>query len=433
MKDIFKQLILDFHEQQIPRPTPREGASLVMPKGMRKAFVLVGMRRSGKTWTLYQQIHHLLDGGLDPRKILYINFEDDRLLGVKLEDMQSLLEAYFELFPQFIGQKSIHFFFDEMHEIPGWERYIRRLLDSESNHIYITGSSAKMLSKEIATSLRGRTLVREIFPFNFREYLTHLGVSYRKPFSTKQKALLTHHTHEYLMWGGFPEVVGIDKTFHREILQGYIDTVIYRDIVERFDVKNVHVLRKLLSHCLQNPATLFSTNKMYQALKSQGYSVSKNTLYEFMGYFKDVYCLFSIPAFNFSARKSELKPRKIYPVDTGLITAYAIDRNYQAGPALESLVFASLIRSSKELYYYVTEKGQEVDFFAIFPDQSKQLIQVCLSLKSESTGKREFMALEKAMEETGLQESYLITMSTEKTVTTESGKIHIVPLLKFLI
>jgi len=433
MKDIFKQLIIDFNGREIPQPNPRELPLFTLPEGMRKAFVMVGMRRSGKTWSLYQQMHHLLGQGVERSCLLYLNFEDDRLIGTRLEDMQSILDAYFELFPELIGSQKIHFFFDEIHEVPGWERFIRRLLDSETMQLYLTGSSAKMLSKEIATSLRGRTLVREVFPYNFREYLGHLGIRRSKHLSTKETAALNHHVYEYLKWGGFPETVGIDKSFHREVLQGYIDTVIYRDIIERYQVTNVHVLRKLLSHCLQNPASLFSVNKMYQALKSQGYAISKNSLYAFMEYFEDAYCIFSVSAFHLSGRKSSLKPQKIYPVDQGLITAYSIERDYQQGPALESLVFSSLIRRTKQLHYFITQKGQEVDFFVTFPDNSKHLFQVTLSLKNPSTRKREISALQQAMEETGLKESYIITMDEEETLPLEEGEIHVLPLLDFLL
>ncbi len=433
MKNVVKQLITDFQEQEIPKPTQREIAPLEMPRGMRKAFVLTGMRRSGKTWTLFQHMQHLLSKGVDRRQILYLNFEDDRLLGLSLKDMHSILEAYFELFPGLIGNKAIHFFFDEIHEVPGWERFIRRLLDNETIQIYLTGSSAKMLSKEIATSLRGRTLVREIYPYNFREFLKHLHIDFEAPLTTKKKAILNHHMHSYLQWGGFPEVVGLDSAFHREILQGYIDTVIYRDIVERYNVKNVHVLRKLLSHCLQNPASLFSVNKMFQALKSQGYAVSKNTLYEFMEYFEDAYCLFSVSSFNLSARKSQLKPRKIYPVDTGLISAYAVEKEFMQGPTLESLIFSSLKRIAKQIYYFSTAKGQEVDFFIELPDNSKKLFQVSLSLKEASTRKREFSALQQAMQEKGLKESYIITLDEEETKHVEEGTIHVLPLRRYLL
>jgi predicted AAA+ superfamily ATPase len=433
MKHVFKQLILDFQNQIIPYPTPRDLSPFSLPKGMRKAVVLVGMRRSGKTWSLYQQMHRLLDNGLDRRHLLYLNFEDDRLIGTTLQDLQAILEAYFELFPELLDSKDIHFFFDEIHEIPGWEHFVRRLLDNESIRIYLTGSSAKMLSKEIATSLRGRTLVREVFPYNFHEYLQHLKVKFEGPLTSKRKASLNYHALEYLKWGGFPEVVGIDRSFHREILQSYVDTVIYRDIVERYKIAQVHVLRRLLSHCLQNPASSFSVNKMYQSLKSQGLAITKNALYDFMEYFEDAYCLFSVPAFNLSARKSSLKPKKIYPVDPGLITAYALERDYQQEPALESLVFSVLKRAAKELYYFVTKRGLEVDFFASYPNNSRQLVQVSLSLQNNATYDREVKALREAMQETGLKESFIITLDEEEEIEIDEGMIHVIPLLHLLL
>ena len=432
MKRVFKQLILDFQEQELPSLTPRDFPPMSVPKGVRKAFVLVGMRRSGKTWSLYQQMHCLLEEGVDRSHLLYLNFEDDRLMGTALKDMQAILDAYFELYPKLVKSRTLHFFFDEIHEVPGWERFIRRLLDNETIQVYLTGSSAKMLSKEIATSLRGRTLVREVFPFNFHEYLLHLGVKMPKRLTSKQKAVLNHHVLDYMKWGGFPEVVGVDKAFHREILQGYIDTVIYRDIVERYEVANVHVLRKLLTHCLQNPASLFSVNKMYQTLKSLGYAVGKTSLYDFMEYFEDAYCIFSLSVFDLSARKAALKPKKIYPIDPGLITAYTLESSYQQGPVLESLVFSILNRSAAQLHYFMTKKGLEVDFFALFPDQSKQLFQVTLSMKEKETRKREITALQNAMEETGLKEGTIVTLDEEEKIEVEQGTLHVVPLLKFL-
>lgn len=433
MKKIFRQLILDFQNQKIPYPTPRDLPPFSLPKGMRKAFVLVGMRRSGKTWSLYQHMQHLLEGGTDRRHLLYINFEDDRLMGTTVHDLQGILDAYFELYPDLIESQNIHFFFDEIPEVSGWEYFIRRLLDHEFMQIYLTGSSAKMLSKEIATSLRGRTLVREIYPYNFHEYLQHLAIDFKGPLTSKRKALLNHHALDYLKWGGFPEIVGMEKTFHREILQSYIDTVIYRDIIERYQVKNVQVLRCLLNHCLQNPASSFSTNKMYQTFQSLGYSISKNTLYDFMTYFEDAYCLFSISAFNLSARKTALKPKKIYPVDPGLITAYAFERNYQLGPSLESLVFSVLKRVAKELYYFSTKSNLEIDFFAIYPNNSKYLVQVCLSLQNSATYDREIKAIREGMRETGLTESFLITLDEEQEIKIEEGILHVVPLFHLLL
>ena len=432
MKEILKQLIVDFHKQKIPVPTPRDISSFRLPGTLRKAFVLIGMRRSGKTWTLFQKIHELLDGGGDLRKILYINFEDDRLLGISLHDMPLILDAYYELYPNMRNEKDVYLFFDEIHEVSGWEKFIRRLLDTEPYKIYLTGSSAKMLSKEIATSLRGRTLVREIFPYSFREYLRHLGEMYGDVLSTKEKSALRHHANNYVVKGGFPEVALVDESMHNEILQGYVETVIYRDIVERYSVSNVTVLRKLLAHCLQNPSSSFSINKMYNTLKSLGYSIGKSSLYDFMGYFEDAYCVFSIPAFHLSANKSALIPRKIYPVDSGLVTAYSIARDFQQGPILENVVFAALRRNEKNICFYVTKKGQEVDFLTLSEKGVQSLYQVSISLKSDETRKREITALEGAMGETGVKQACIITMDEEEQIDVVHGKIYVIPLWKFL-
>ena len=180
MRQTFERLIIDFHASTLPEPSPREMEWPVLPKGVRKARVFIGMRRSGKTWAMYQGIQSLLKRGVDKTKILYINFEDDRLQPMETRDFQDLLDAYFSLYPQHADQQDLHFFFDEIHEAPGWEKFVRRLLDRERMQIYLSGSSAKMLGKEIASALRGRTLVQEVFPFSFREYLSFCGPPLRR-------------------------------------------------------------------------------------------------------------------------------------------------------------------------------------------------------------------------------------------------------------
>ena len=433
MKELFKQLIVDFHKREIPVPMQRDIPSFNLPDKLHKAFTLIGMRRSGKTWTLFQKMRQLFDEGVERERVIYINFEDDRLLGMSLNDMASILDAFYELYPGLIKEGDLYLFFDEIHSVQGWERFIRRMLDNEPYKIYLTGSSAKMLSKEIATSLRGRTLVREIFPYSFREYLRHIGEECDATLSTKEKAVLKSNLNNYLLVGGFPEVVGVDESLHREVLQGYVETVIYRDIVERYDVSNVQVLRKLLVHCLQNPASSFSVNKMYNMLKSQGYAVSKNSLYDFMKYFEDAYCLFSVPAFNLSGKKASMIPCKIYPVDPGLIKAYSVERNFQHWSALESAVFSALRQKERQINYFITETGQEVDFLTTSDEGVRQLYQVSMSLKDEDTRKREVVALQRAMKEMGLKETCIITMDEEGVFEVQEGKISVVPLWKFLL
>lgn len=291
MKEIFKELISDFHTGTLPVVKRRELKLPSFPRGVRKALTLIGMRRSGKTWCLYQIMQDLLAQGVDKSRILYLNFEDERLAGMQTENLQEILMGYFELYPQYLRDQNVHFFFDEIHEVEGWEKFVRRLLDQEQMQIILTGSSSKMLSSEIATSLRGRTYELEIFPYNFREFVESSSEEIPTLFGSKQKIEMIHATYAFLKWGGFPETVGVAPDVHRNLLQGYTSSVIYRDIIERHHISHSHALRQLLAHCLQNSAAIFSVNKIYANFKSMGYAIGKNTLYDFLDYFEDAYGL----------------------------------------------------------------------------------------------------------------------------------------------
>jgi uncharacterized protein len=431
-KEIFKEIIAEFHAALPPIPVKR---NIVLPnlEGLRKALVFIGMRRSGKTWTLYQIMHDLISKGTDLTKILYLNFEDDRLSDMTTKNFQDILRAYFELYPEYVGRDDIHFFFDEIHEVDVWQKFIRRLLDQEKVHIYITGSSAKMLSKEIASTLRGRTFAQEIFPYSFVEYLSALQVELPKNILGKNRITLMHHVRNFLKWGGFPETVGKEPDIHRALLQEYISTVIYRDIIERYMIKSIHPLRLLLTHCLRNSATVFSINKMYKTFKSLGHEVSKSALYEYMDYFEDAYCVFSLEKFDLSQRKSTTSMKKIFAVDQGLITAETMASNFDEAAQLETAVFAYLRRKSEKIFYYTTQDGKEVDFIMILPDQQAFLYQVSLTLQEASTRKREINALVTAMSELNLRNGVIITLEEEEEIVLEQGRIMVMPLIKFLI
>lgn len=435
MTNFFKQLITDFHNSQIPTPSLRVFELPKLPQNVRKAFVFIGMRRSGKTWSLYQQMHTLMQLGIKQEQMLYINFADDRLVNVKSENLQSILDAYFELYPKYLDSKDIHFFFDEIHEIVGWERFIRRLLDTQQMNIYISGSSAKMLSKEIATTLRGRAIVREVFPFSFYEYLHFHKIEPTKNTSTKQQIIIKSHLQNFLQYGGFPEIVSLktDDEIHRELLQSYIESVIYRDIIERYKVTNVEVLKRLLIYCLQNSASLLSINKTFNILKSQGFSISKNSLYDFMTYFEDTYCIFSTSLYNFSVNKTTLNPKKIYLVDQGLITAYTIKDSFEQAARLETTVFLHLRRKYQQIYYYKTKDGKEVDFLTLTPDGQISLYQVSLDLSNDKTLQRETEALQQAMADLNVPTGAIITANEEQKIKTKNGEIQCIPLWKFLL
>lgn len=432
MKEVLKQIIIDFHAEPLPSPIPRTIELPILPKGLRKAFAFVGMRRSGKTWYLYQVMHGLLKENLNFKKVLYINFEDDRLLGLN-HDFQSVLDAYFELYPEQSKAEDLQFFFDEIHEMEGWEKFIRRLLDKEKMQLYLSGSSAKMLSKEIATSLRGRTLTREIFPFSFVEYLQTKGVEYTGNLSSKQISAIQYHIEYYKKFGGFPETLGASELLHRELLQGYIDVVIYRDIIERYKISNVAAVKQLINFCIQNSASSLSINKIYKYFKSRGFTVGKDSLYAFMIYFQDAYCIFSVPLYSFSLKKAELNPKKIYPVDPGLITAFTIKSHFDDAARLESLIFMHLRRQTEKIYYYETRQGKEVDFLVLGENGKINIFQVSISLSNEETRKREITALQQAMEELNLKEGTIITLNEEETIEDIRGIIKIIPTWQFLL
>lgn len=433
MKNIFKEMISEFQMEPLKTPFQRVVELATLPKQVRKAWVFLGMRRSGKTWSLYQLMHDLIAKGCDKSQILYLNFEDERLSDMQKKNFQDILKAYFDLYPEYLEREDIHFFFDEIHEILGWEKFIRRLLENEKMHIYICGSSCKMLSKEIASSLRGRNFVKEIFPYSFKEYLQSQQINIPKLFGTKQKIEMVHHSQNFLKWGGFPETIGTAPETHRTLLQGYTASVIYRDIIERYQISNPHALKQLLAHCLRNTATIFSVNKMFKTMKSFGYEISKNALYEYMGYFEDAYCIFSIQKFDLSLRKAAQSMKKIYTLDQGLITAFTLASELDLAAQLETAVFSHLRRLSNEIYYYHTQEGREVDFLLCLPDQTFQLFQVCLSLKEDSTREREVSSLEKAMSELKLPKGVIITLDEEEEITVKAGKILCCPFWKFFL
>lgn len=433
MKTIFKELISTFQASDIPIPCRRQISVAVLPEDLRKAQVLIGMRRSGKTWLLYQVMQDLMKQGIDKSKLLYINFEDDRLSDMRKENFQDILDGYFELYPEYLNRSDIYFFFDEIHEIEGWEKFIRRLLDQEKMKLYITGSSSKMLSKEIASSLRGRTLSQEIFPFSFVEYLDRRKIAKPTRLGTKERIQLTSAFGSFLLEGGFPETINRDPEIRRTLLQEYTASVIYRDIVDRHHISNTHALKQLLAHGLRNSATIFSISKIFKTFKSLGYEISKNSLYEYMGYFEDAYCLFSLGKFDLSLRKAAQSMKKIFTVDQGLITAFTMSSAFDQSQLLETAVFSYLRRRSNELYYYHTKEGKEVDFIQLLPDQSLALYQVCLSLKDTKTRKREIEALEIAMQELQVPTSTIITFDEEEEIFSSAGTIRCLPAWKLML
>ena len=428
MKEILRELIGEFHKDTLPPFLPRSFEIPDLPKALRKAQIFVGMRRVGKIYLMFQHMERALKRGLAKEKILYLNFEDDRLTSFTSADFQLILDVYFELYPSLTRADELIFYFDEIQNIVGWEKFIRRLLDKEKMSIFITGSSAKSLSKDLATSLRGRSLEREVFPLGLKEYLLSLGIQDFKNLIAKERAAIVHHSKVYLKRGGFPETLQISDAEHPRLLQSYVNAAVFRDVIDRHKLNNPHIVKLFLLHCLQTLSAPLSITKVFNDFKSRGESLTRARLYEYLSYFEDAYLIFQVPIYDLSFRKRQVNPSKIYCVDTGIISAYSITPLMEEGVALENAVYIHLRKQEYEgIYFYKTKRGKEVDFVTLQANGKIELFQVSLRLDSEKTRERELSALLEAAEELKLNQAYLITLDTKETIATKNLDIHVLP------
>lgn len=427
MKQALETLHGDFQERTLPELTMRDCDLAPIPG---KALALIGMRRVGKTYLCYQQINTLLSEGVNPENILYLNFEDDRLYGFQLSDCQTILDVFYSQRPEKKLERC-YFFLDEIQNIPDWERFIRRLIDTEQVSVYVTGSSAKLLSVEIASGLRGRSLDREVFPFTFQEYLNAHSISLNtKRVGALTRLKLNQHAEAYCRSGGLPEVQMLSTARQKEIIQSYVDAVVLKDVVERHGVTNIEALRALVYHVLRNPATKLSVNKFYLDIKSRGLRVAKDDVYAFIRHLTDAYLIFSLPLWSRSEKKRQVNPKKMYVIDNGVLAAYSTQLTKDQGAYLENLVYITLRRQGDKLGYYETKQGYEIDFVYREKDTTL-LVQAAWSLNNESTREREFRALRQASTE--LPNSKCVIVTFDEEGMSEDGTIQILPLWKFLL
>lgn len=429
MKAIIAQLIDDFHERKSPALVARQQKLVPIAQ---KANVVIGMRRTGKTFFCYQKMQELIADGIPITQMLYLNFEDDRLFGFAIRDFQTILDIYYGKYPEH-RERQCHFFFDEIQSIAHWELFIRRLLDTENVQIYLTGSSSKLLSTEIATQLRGRSLTTEIFPFSFTEFLNYHQLFDTPPriLGAKTVSKLRKASRDYLAIGGFPEVQTLEPTMRIEVLQGYIDSVLLKDVVERYQVNNLTAMKYLVRHLMNSPGGRFSVNKFYNSLKTMSIKCSKNSLYDYLDYLTDAYLYYRVPIHTRSEKARLLNPAKIYTIDTGLLNAIRFRNSSDDGALLENLVFMHLRRHGYLVEYVNTKAGYETDFFARHPITHEiQLIQVCWDISAENTFQRELRGLQAAMDALSINTGTIVTYDDEASL---DNNIAIIPIWKWLL
>ena len=381
-------------------------------------YVLVGLRRAGKSYLMYQRIHQLLASGHRIEEICYFNFEDDRLGMMTLPDLDAIKSAYEEIF-----DTQPVFFFDEIQIVEGWEKFARRL-DDQKYRVYVTGSNAKMLSSEIATTLGGRFLVKEVFPLSFAEYLSFVGidVSEKNALHLHKKEILRHFE-TYFRFGGLPEVMNVEDK--RSWLSGLFNKIFFGDLIARYDIRNdfgLRLLAKKLAESVKQPS---SYNRLANVVTSAGKKTSTDTVIDYVNYMCESWLL--LPVENIIGKLTERNTqRKYYFIDNGILNLFLTDPETSL---LENMVAIHLVkRWADRVFFY--HNGVEVDFY--LPD-AEQLIQVSYSLDDPDTLQRETKALTKVAKHMNVNDLLIITKD-EETVLEKNGKtIKVVPLWKWVV
>lgn len=434
-KRLMKEVIREWQEAGLPEVLPR---AIQLPMSPDKIVALVGPRRSGKTFLLFSLIKELLSKGIAREKVVYINFEDPRLLPFDVKGFEVLLESYRELYPEPNSGKG-YLLLDEIQVVKNWEIGVRRIYDTRKFHIFITGSSSRLLSYEIATQLRGRALTFELFPFSFREFLGAKGIeiSEQVAYSSARFSIMKAFE-EYLTYGGFPEVVLTESAELKwRILKSYIETMFLKDLVERYEIRNQAVLRELVKYLATNISSLFAVNAFFRWIK-QAYPLTKRTLINYLDYLEDSRLFSLLRRFSFSLKEQALSPRKCYIVDLGLREAFGYKYSQDLGKSLENLVFVSLMqRKAREplvdVFFWKDSRKREVDFVVTERVRVSELIQVCAELSGLGVRERELKPLVAASEELKCDNLSVITMDYEGEEVMEKKKIKFIPAWKWLL
>ncbi|MEO7974516.1 MAG: ATP-binding protein, partial [Thermoanaerobaculia bacterium] len=347
-------------------------------------------------------------------------------------------------YPDLRGRETVHWFLDEIQLVSGWERFVRRVLDSERIEIVVSGSSARMLSREVHTSLRGRGMATIIRPFGFREFLRHRGeepLAEPRRWQAVERSRIEKRFGEFLVEGGFPETQGLPAALRIELLQGYVDTVVFRDVVERYGVSQVAALRWVVRQCLRSPGGSFSSHRLHNDLKAQGLGVAKDAVHAMLSHLADAFLLSPVTLSTDSERQRNSNPRKIYPADPGLIPAFDASGRANVGHALEVVVLNELERRGAEVGYVKTSAGFEVDFLARYPGAGagtgagagEELIQVCADLSDPKTMAREMRALESAAGAYPRAKLRLLVLERVAAVRAEKTEVEVRPVYEWLL
>lgn len=440
----FKQTVLPsvrgaLVERDLSLGTPLE------PKVGNLTKTITGMRRCGKTFRLYQEILGLIDKGVEESRICYFNFDDDRIRPYPVDIIDRVLELFFEMNPR-ERAAGAYIFFDEIQDVPGWDETMRRIVDTEKVTIYLTGSSSRLLSEDIATEFRGRSVPYELSPYSFGEYaratcgLEEADLKGPALENKESESLLRSAFGSYLKEGGFPGLGGLEDAERVQTLQSYVQLTVSRDIVERRNYPNAAYVRDLARYVIASSARDFSISKADHRGKSQGYSPGRGRIADMLDAFEDAHLAYGLYDFSRSAVRDRHRGYKVYSVDTGLMTAVAPATTDGLTRSLETAVYLELRRRrltgrAGEISMLKLESGREVDF--IWGDETfgvaYSLIQVCLNMRDERTRTRELAALDEALSLFPDAPAVIVTLDESGVEHLDNGNVRLVPAWKWML
>jgi len=407
MNPILRTLLFEWKDRKLPSIIERDSRLDISPQqGTNNATVITGFRRVGKTYLLYEAIAKLLKS--HPRgEVVYINYEDERIISPTTDLLTDLIPEIQAVY----GKKPKYLFLDELQLIPDWSKWVRRILDTESIQIFITGSSSKMSSAELPTELRGRAWEVKVNPLTFKEFLRFkkVNVDFEKlAFVKDEMARFRFLFDEYLTFGALPAVVLTSQEKKQELLQSYFQTVVQRDIAERHKIDNDTALKTLLKLLLNS--NYITISKLANSLKSMSIPVGKSTIDNYLSYIESSYFMNELYIYNQAVINQLQYPRKIYFIDTGFMTALSTKFSKNMRRLFENIVFHKLAKESETIHYYKDDKGNEVDFAILSGGKTTALYQVCFDLTDEETQSREVRSLIKAGTTLNCQNLNLLTL-----------------------
>lgn len=428
-KELFKSLIA---LSQAELPFERIEREIDLPVQPELIITVPGVRRAGKSSLLMLAVNKLLASGVKREQILWVNFDDERLDRMPMEELDEVLQAYREMYPD-IELKDVYMFFDEIQNIDGWDLFVLRVFKSYCRNVYVTGSNAKLLSSEISTALRGWTLDYEMLPLSFREFCRFKGIdahSYLESDKAKRYAAME----EYIHGGGFPRVVlSTDKSMKLRLLQGYFNTMLFRDLAERHAIKNIEALRYFLKRVMQNLTKTTSINAIANDMRSNGVSVSKDDLYNWADWAVEAYLFVRYPKYSRSLVKENQSLRKYYVIDTGMRQAVLMPQSEDKGKLLENIVALELFRrrgADRKMFYW--QDGRECDFVVQREEHVEELIQATWDIEDEDTRKREIDGIKEAAKGTNCNKLTIVTREQKETIEEDGFKIEVVGVEEWL-